>query len=126
LNHWVTGWVEWNMALDMTGGPRWNTKIGCGGPILIDPSKGEAYKQPSFYALGHFSKFISPNSVRIGHKLDQILDNLSVLTIKRPDNATVVVALNSGTESIDFNVNDSKSYISHKLSPHSINSFIWW
>lgn len=23
LNHWLTGWVEWNLVLDTTGGPNW-------------------------------------------------------------------------------------------------------
>ena len=126
LNNWVTGWVEWNMALDMTGGPRWNSKQGFGGPVYIDPKAGEAYKQPTFYTIGHFSKFIPPKSVRIEHKVDKEIVGLSVLTILRPDNATVVVALNANNEEIELNINDSKSYLSHKLSPRSIQSYIWW
>ena len=27
LNHWVNGWVSWNMVLDRQGGPNW-FKIG--------------------------------------------------------------------------------------------------
>ncbi len=110
----------------MNGGPRWNEKKGFGGPVLIDPKKGEAYKQPTFYALGHFSKFIPPNSVRIEHKVDKVVDGLSVLTVRRPDNATVVVALNANNYEIELNIDDSKTHLSHVISAHSIQSYIWW
>jgi glucosylceramidase len=110
----------------MNGGPRWNEKGGFFGPVLIDAQKGEAYKQPTFYTIGHFSKFIPPNSVRIGHKVDEKVDGLSVLTVRRPDNATVVVALNANNDEIELNINDSKTYLTHKISPHSVQSYIWW
>ena len=115
------------MALDMNGGPTWMPKHGCGGPILIDIEKGEAYKQPSFYALGHFSKFIAPDSVRIFHEMSQKIEGLSVLTAKRPDGAVVVVVLNSSGEQIIINIIDSEDkYFSHKISSHSIQTYIWW
>ncbi len=110
----------------MNGGPRWNEKKGYGGLVLIDPKKGEAYKQPTFYTIGHFSKFIPPNSVRIEHKVDKVVDGLSVLTVRRPDNATVVVALNANNYEIELNIDDSKAHLSHVISPHSIQSYIWW
>ena len=125
LNNFVTGWVEWNMALDMKAGPRWNEKIGYGGTLNIDPVKREAYKQPSFYAMGHFSKFISPDSVRIGHKVDKPIEGLSLLTTRRPDNQTVLVALNSNNEDIVLNINDSNKYLSHIIAARSLQSFIW-
>jgi glucosylceramidase len=110
----------------MNGGLRSNENKGFGGPVLIDPKKGEAYKQPTFYALGRFSKFIPPNSVRIGHKVDKVVDGLSVLTVRRSDNASVVVALNANNYEIELNIDDSKTRLSHVISPHSIQSYIWW
>ncbi len=43
--------------------------------------------------MGHFSKFISPNSVRIQNSASpgNVLDTLSIL---RPDNRIVIVVLN--------------------------------
>ena len=113
------------MALDMKAGPRWNSKDGFGGTLNIDPAKGEAYKQPSFYAIGHFSKFVSPDSVRIGHKVDKPIEGLSVLTIRRPDNQTVLVALNANNEDIVLNINDSNKHLSHKIDARSLQSIIW-
>ena len=121
----MTGWVEWNFFVDMNGGPRWNEKKGFGGAVAVDSAKGEAYKQPSFYAIGHISKFVSPDSVRIGHKVDKPIEGLSFLTVKRPDNQTVLVALNANNEDIVLNINDSNNHLSHKITARSIQSFIW-
>ncbi|XP_054161460.1 putative glucosylceramidase 4 [Oppia nitens] len=125
LNNYVTGWVEWNMALDMDAGPRWNDKQGFGGTVNIDPKKGLAYKQPSFYAIGHFSKFVSPESIRIDYKIDKPIDGLSVVTLVRPDNQKVLIVLNAGNEDIVLNIKESANVVSHKIVGHSIQSYIW-
>ena len=53
LNHWVTGWTDWNLALDLEGGPNW-VKNFVDSPIIVNASSAQFYKQPMFYALGHF------------------------------------------------------------------------
>ncbi len=126
MNHWTSAWVDWNLFLNTLGLPKWNDNKGFSSPVYINPEAKEAYKQSTFYALGHFSKFIPPNSHRIEHKLEKNIDKLYVLTIQRPDNATVLIAANLNNEQIDFNINDSKNKLSHILSPHSIQSYIWW
>lgn len=76
LNHWTTGWTDWNMALNMQGGPNW-AKNFVDSPIIVNTEDQEFYKQPMYYALGHFSKFIQENSIRVdvnngGVKLKQV------------------------------------------------------
>ena len=122
----MSGWIEWNLFLDMDGGPRWCEKKGYGGTINIDAKKGEAYKQPSFYAIGHFSKLVPPDSLRIGHSLVEPEDGLSVLTVQRPDNRTVLIVLNTNTNSVVINVSNSEKFLfSHEISSNSIQSLIW-
>lgn len=53
MNHWVTGWTDWNLALDMKGGPNW-VKNFVDSPIIVNAANDEFYKQPMFYAMGHF------------------------------------------------------------------------
>ena len=77
LNHWTTGWIEWNMALGLNGCPRCGPDQ-CGTAIIVDIEKKEAYKQPTYYTIGHFSKFLVPNSVRIGYKLDKSINNVLI------------------------------------------------
>lgn len=68
LQHSAAGWVDWNMALDMKGGPGW-----LGGrldsPVLIDKDHDLYHKSPMYYVLGQFSRYIPPGSVRIESSL---------------------------------------------------------
>lgn len=94
LNHWVQGWVEWNLALDKTGGPTWVSNF-IDSPIIIDKTADEFYKQPTFYAIGHFSKFISRGSVRIKLTQSSVIKSVG---FKRPDGAVVIVLYNRYNE----------------------------
>ena len=53
MNHWVTGWTDWNIALDMQGGPNW-VKNFVDSPVIVNAKAGEFHKQPMFYVMGHF------------------------------------------------------------------------
>ena len=127
MNHWVTGWIEWNLALDTKGQPRWPKDTTFDSPLLINLTSNEYYKQPMYYAMGQFSKFISPDSVRIGLDEDSKLDhNLVSVAFQRPDNATVVVVLNKNQEPVDLTIKGTQhGWIVKQLSPQSINSFIY-
>ncbi|CAG2120749.1 unnamed protein product, partial [Medioppia subpectinata] len=68
LNHWVGGWVDWNLALDTNGGPNWSKNF-VDAPIIVNATAREYYKQPSFYSIAHFSKFLPPGAQRLNHTL---------------------------------------------------------
>uniref|UniRef100_A0A8D2MZU9 Glucosylceramidase n=1 Tax=Zonotrichia albicollis TaxID=44394 RepID=A0A8D2MZU9_ZONAL len=53
MNHFVSGWTDWNLALDLGGGPNW-VKNFVDSPVIVDGSKDVFYKQPMFYHMGHF------------------------------------------------------------------------
>lgn len=61
LSHGVAGWIDWNLALNMGGGPNWMGNF-VDSPIIVNYDHSEFYKQPMFYAMAHFSKFIPPGS----------------------------------------------------------------
>ncbi|XP_052738825.1 lysosomal acid glucosylceramidase-like [Bicyclus anynana] len=64
LNYNFVGWMDWNLCLDTQGGPNWAGNY-VDAAIIVDKSKQEFIKQPMFYAMGHFSKFIPRGSMRI-------------------------------------------------------------
>jgi glucosylceramidase len=51
LDHWVSGWVDWNLVLDRHGGPN---HVGnfCGAPIMIDTQTGEIHYTPGLLCAG--------------------------------------------------------------------------
>lgn len=79
------------MALNFTGGFTYIDFLA-DAPIIISEDGKEFYKQPMFYALGHFSKFIVPGSVRL--KTTFVGDDIRAVAFLRPDNIKAVVILN--------------------------------
>lgn len=79
--------------LNMTGGPS-NLNWNADAHIIISADSREVYKQPLFYAFGHVSKFILPDSVRIDYALERPNFDLRIGAFLRPDNLIAVVVLN--------------------------------
>ena len=61
LNHWYTGWIDWNIVLTKDGGPN-HEKNWCAAGVLIDPDTKTPYYTPIFYVMQQFSKFIRPGA----------------------------------------------------------------
>ncbi|KAL3841983.1 hypothetical protein ACJMK2_020059 [Sinanodonta woodiana] len=125
LQHWVTGWTDWNMALDMQGGPNWVSNF-VDSPVIVNKEKGEFYKQPMFYAMGHFSKFVPPGSVRVAMEaVSGEEKDLSCVTFLREKQTFTIVCANFGDENIDvsFKVDDVQGYLFYSLPPHSLATF---
>lgn len=72
--HWSIGYMAWNLCLNTDGGPY--LQMAQEAPIIVNTTTGEFYKQPFYYALGHFSKFIYPGSVRVGLTVGDSSDDL--------------------------------------------------
>lgn len=92
MNNWAVGWVDWNLALDEIGGPNWSGNF-VDSPIIVNNTNDEFYKQPMYYAMGHFSKYIPENSQRLGIKLSNDTTLIGTAFL-RPDGNRVVVILN--------------------------------
>lgn len=90
LNHHVSGWTDWNLILDENGSPNYANNF-VDAPIIGNVS--EIYKQPIFYAIGHFSRFIVPDSVRLYAKSSH--RSIKTTVFLRPDGYTVVVLYNT-------------------------------
>lgn len=99
LNRWTTGWVDWNLLLDETGGPNHVGNL-CSAPLLADTQRGELLYQPSYYYLGHFSRFIQVGARRIVSAT--MKDELEVLAVQNPDGALATVVLNRSETPIRF------------------------
>jgi glucosylceramidase len=73
LDHWLTGWVDWNVVLDRNGGPN-HVGNHCGAPIMIDTATQEIYYTPIYYVLAQFSRTIRPGDRAVWTEKD--LDGL--------------------------------------------------
>ncbi|KAH7714361.1 O-glycosyl hydrolase family 30 protein [Aphelenchoides avenae] len=129
--HWVTGWMDWNIALDEKGGPNW-VGNNVDSPIIVNNTRDEFYKQPMFYYLGHFSKLVRPGSTRVHSSIvdganltSGYLEAVAFTTPKRQrilvlhnrhPNNTYEVALE------DANIPGSATVT---MEPKSISTLVW-
>ncbi|KAK3097705.1 hypothetical protein FSP39_012333 [Pinctada imbricata] len=126
LQNWVTGWTDWNIALDMQGGPNW-VKNFVDSPVIVNSDKDEFYKQPMYYILGHFSKFIVPGSKRLDLTVKGSNKNVEVVAFLRPDSSIVAVLLNRSDEEVLVSLRDlDLGYINIDMIPHCIQTVTWW
>ncbi|XP_043259521.1 lysosomal acid glucosylceramidase-like isoform X2 [Colletes gigas] len=122
INHWSIGWVDWNIALDKTGGPNWINNF-VDAPIIVDPETDEFYKQPMYYALKHFSRFVDRGSVRIS-----ITDTLHIKSTAfvTPSNEVVVVLYNRSGIARNVTLMDlKKGSLRVELPPYSMNTITY-
>ncbi|MDM8159530.1 glycoside hydrolase family 30 protein [Labilibaculum sp. K2S] len=64
FNRGTVGWTDWNILLDETGGPNHVGNL-CFSPIHADTRTDSLIYTPSYYYLGHFSKYIRPGAKRV-------------------------------------------------------------
>eukprot|EP00735_Rhodelphis_limneticus_P000939 TRINITY_DN11474_c0_g1::TRINITY_DN11474_c0_g1_i1::g.10925::m.10925 TRINITY_DN11474_c0_g1::TRINITY_DN11474_c0_g1_i1::g.10925 ORF type:complete len:545 (-),score=176.73,sp/Q9UB00/GLCM4_CAEEL/40.61/2e-126,Glyco_hydro_30/PF02055.11/5.3e-142 TRINITY_DN11474_c0_g1_i1:44-1642(-) len=119
----AAGWVDWNLVLDMAGGPNWAGNV-VDAPIIVADSGDRFYKQPMFYYLGHYSKFITPGSVRID--LQGSFAPLQAVAFETPENRTVIVVLNRDKrQEHKFTLHDGSNTLEALIQPKSIQTFVY-
>ncbi len=117
LNRWTVGWIDWNLLLDTQGGPN---HVGnyCSAPCVADTETGELHFQSSYYAIGHFARFVQPGARRILCATSH--DLLEAAAFLNPDGQIVVVLLNRSdhTGQVTLTVNGERAVV--ECLAHSI------
>lgn len=122
MNHWSVGWVDWNLVLDKSGGPNIINNF-VDSPIIVNPETDEFYKQPMYYALKHFSRFVDRDSERISITDSSYVKSTAFTT---PSNEVVVVLYNSDLEPKNVILKDlKKGSICMELPAYSMNTVIY-
>lgn len=91
-----SGWIDWNLVLDLEGGPNW-VDNNVDSPIVVNATADEFYKQPMYYAIAHVSKYVPPGSVRIDTSISLAASFAGIQStgFLRPDGAVVLIIHNS-------------------------------
>ena len=93
FNNFTSAIVTWNMILDQTGGPVHNRNLAGLAPMVVDTDTKKFILSSTYYAYGHFSKFIKRGAVRIGSS--SYNDAIKAAAFSNPDGEIIVVVLNT-------------------------------
>lgn len=124
INHWLKGWIDWNVVLDKRGGPN---HVGnfCGAPIMIDTEREYIYYTPIYYVLAQFSKTIRPGDKAV--KTEKILsglnnDDLHACATINDSKLLTVQLLNTTKEPLEFNLQIEDQFAVVKMLPNSVQT----
>lgn len=94
FNNFMAASVDWNLIVDSKGGPYHDRESGgVKAPVYVDENKKDFTLGPLYYTVGHFSKFIRRNAVRIGSSTYN--DDVKVTAFRNPGGEIIVVVLNT-------------------------------
>jgi len=100
INNYSKSVLLWNIALDKDHGPKNGGCQDCRGVITIKPD-GSVVRNEEYYMIGHFSKFVLPQALRIETKL-QGNQNIINTAFRNPDGSIVLVIHNKGALAQDI------------------------
>lgn len=121
FNRWTTGWIDWNLLLDESGGPNHVNNL-CSAPILIDTNTGELSYQNSYYYIGHFSRFIKPGSHRLA--ISSSCDDVLTTAFLTPKGDVVIVVLNLDSQECECSFTGDSQTRHFALPSHSILTIV--
>jgi len=119
FNNGTVGWTDWNILLDEHGGPN---HVGnfCFAPVHADSKTGILTFTPSYYYIGHFSKFIRPGANRIA--IDDNQKKLLSTAFLNTEGEIVIVVMNSSADSLTYKLMIANHSARISSLPHSIST----
>jgi len=120
LNRWTVAWTDWNLILDMEGGPNHVGNL-CSAPIHADAKTGKVIYNTSYYYLGHFARFIRPGAKRV--LCASTRDWLETTAFLNADGTVAVVAMNRTDQDQPLALRCSGRAADTLLPAHSIATY---
>ncbi|MBE6808970.1 MAG: glucosylceramidase [Ruminococcaceae bacterium] len=116
----INGFTDWNLVLDENNGPAHNRegRLYCNAPVFCDGEKDEVILTPAYYYIGHFSKFIKRDAVRLG--ISSYSEKVESVAFKNPDGSIVCVVLNRTDDDMEYILRIGTSVCKQTIKAHSI------
>jgi glucosylceramidase len=122
FNNGASGWTDWNILLDETGGPN-HVQNFCFAPIHADTRDNTLHYMNSYYYIGHFSKYIQPGALRILTSSSRA--QLLTTGFKNPDGSLVVIVMNGGDKEVKYLMFVGGQAVNTTSQPHSITTLLF-
>jgi glucosylceramidase len=118
--NWSRNVLEWNLAAD--DGYQPHTPGGCSNCLGAITIGGIVSRNVAYYIIAHASKFVRPGSIRIGSNEIGTLPNVA---FKTPGGKKVLIVLNDGSSTQNFNIQFNGKIAAVSLDKGSVGTFIW-
>ncbi|MFA7421716.1 MAG: glycoside hydrolase family 30 protein [Melioribacteraceae bacterium] len=122
FNNGTVGWTDWNILLDEKGGPN-HVENFCFAPVHADTRTGELIYTPSYYYIGHFSKFIQPGAKRISTVASR--SHLLTTSFLNKDGRIATVVMNQSNLKINYKLYVGSNAAQVEILPHSIQTLVY-
>ena len=125
--NWAKSVVNWNIALDSTGGPHLGGCDTCTGLVTLQP-EGTVTTDAEYYTIGHLSKFVKAGAVRIGstsYGTTGWNGQLMSAAFRNPDGSTALLVHNENDDPRSFAVAVGDKSFEYELPGGSIATFTW-
>lgn len=121
LSHGGSAQLDWNLLLDEQGGPN---HVGnyCEAPVML---AGDGFvRNPSYYAIGHFSRHIRPGAVRL---MSSVYDSrLEQVVFRNADGSRAAVILSRAAAPLPVWITeDGETGWSVTLHPGTLTTLVW-
>ncbi len=122
FNQGTVAWTDWNILLDETGGPNHVNNL-CFAPVHADTRTGELIYTPSYYYIGHFSKFIRPNAKRVATAPSR--SALLSTSFLNEDGQMVTVVMNLTDKPVTYKLYVDSYAIDEVIMAHAIQTLVY-
>lgn len=113
--------TDWNIVLDMNGGPN-HADNKCFAPLHVFPEYDIIHFTPSYYHIGHISRWVTPGSHIIG--INASKSHLISLAAQRPDGKIVIVVSNKEDISHEYHIVLDQEVITLTIPPLAIQTTV--
>lgn len=121
FNAGAVGWTDWNILLDERGGPNHAGNF-CFAPVHADTRTGELHYTPSFFFLGHFSKFVRPGARRVSATTNR--SALQVTAFLNTDGRLMTVVLNTSDMPFSYRLQLDAEEAEVTIPAHAIQTVV--
>lgn len=103
FNCGCSGWIDWNMVLNMNGGPSW-IKNPCAATVMYDDEKDQLFFTPAWWYVGHIARYVQRGAVVVVTSSYDSHYGPRILGFKNPDNSLALVVLNTASYSQRYRI----------------------
>jgi glucosylceramidase len=122
FNAGTVGWTDWNILLDERGGPN-HVENFCFAPVHADTGTGELIYTPTYYYIGHFSKFIRPHAQRVSTTTSR--SHLLATSFINEDSSIATIVMNQSDMDIDYNFMVGSDEAELSIPAHSMQTLVY-